>query len=93
MDAVADVLKSKVANVPAAFGEWESGAVHCNSLHCRRGLKALWGMPAVNICEVMGEGWSFAFTLILRTGIQGHTNSLHRTHMGRLTATVRAQVL
>ena len=45
------------------------------------------------ICEVMGGGWSFAFTLIPRTGVQGHTNSLHRTHMGCLTWTVRAQVL
>jgi hypothetical protein len=43
------------------------------------------------MCEVMGGGWSFAFTLIPRTGVQGHTNSLHRTHMGCLTWTVRAQ--
>ena len=40
------------------------------------------------ICEVMGEGWSFAFTLIPRTGVQGHTNFLHRTHMGCLTWTM-----
>jgi hypothetical protein len=26
------------------------------------------------VCEVMGGGWSFAFTLIPRTGVQGHTN-------------------
>jgi hypothetical protein len=44
-------------------------------------------------CEVMGGGWSFAFTLIPTTGVQGHTNSLYRTHMGCLTWTVRAQGL
>jgi hypothetical protein len=47
----------------------------------------------IYVCEVMGGGWSFAFTLIPRTGVQGHTNSLQRTHMGCLTWTVRAQVL
>jgi hypothetical protein len=31
---------------------------------------------------VMGGGRSFAFKLIPRTGVQGHTYSLHRTHMG-----------
>jgi hypothetical protein len=55
-----------------------------------------WILPVewhLYVCEVMGGGWSFAFTLIPRTGVQGHTNSLHRTHMGCLTWTVRAQVL
>jgi hypothetical protein len=42
-------------------------------------------LASLFICEVMGGGWSFAFTLIPRTGVQGHTNSLHRTHMGCLS--------
>jgi hypothetical protein len=36
----------------------------------------------VCVCVVMGRGRSFAFKLILRTGLQGHAYPLHRTHMG-----------
>jgi hypothetical protein len=50
------------------------------------------GCPHVCVCGD-GGGSSFAFTLIPRTGVQGHTYSLHRTHKGCLTWTVRAHVL
>jgi len=40
-----------------------------------------------------GGGRSFAFTLIPRTGVERHTYSLHRTHMGCLTWTVKTHVL
>jgi hypothetical protein len=39
---------------------------------------------ALDVCVAMGGGWSFAFTLIPRTGLQGHTNSFTGTHMGCL---------
>jgi hypothetical protein len=35
-----------------------------------------------HVCVVMGGGGSFTFTLMTRPGVQGHTYSLHHTHMG-----------
>jgi hypothetical protein len=37
-------------------------------------------LASVHVCGDGGR--SFAFTLISRTGVQGHTYTLHRTHMG-----------
>jgi hypothetical protein len=48
----------------------------------RRPTVARHCMQIIYVCVVMGGGRSFAFTLIPRTGVQGHTYSLHRTHWG-----------
>jgi hypothetical protein len=54
---------------------------------------ALWGL-AFFVCVVMWGGRSFGLhTSKVRAKDRGHTYSLHRTHMGCLTWTVRAHVL
>jgi hypothetical protein len=46
------------------------------------------------VCVVMWGGRSFGLhTSKVRAKDRGHTYSLHRTHMGCLTWTVRAHVL
>jgi hypothetical protein len=57
----------------------------CAHLRCARHLI---------VCVVMWGGRSFGLhTSKVRAKDRGHTYSLHRTHMGCLTWTVRAHVL
>jgi hypothetical protein len=50
--------------------------------------------PLLTVCVVMWGGRSFGLhTSKVRAKDRGHTYSLHRTHMGCLTWTVRAHVL
>jgi hypothetical protein len=87
-------LRPHAASVLAADSGHNGLSFMTCMAHTERGNKGSGGTAAAQLCVVMWGGRSFGLHISkVRAKDRGHTYSLHRTHMGCLTWTVRAYVL